>query len=383
MQFEDFEQNTKKEAFTFPDITKEAGEIERVAKQYDPEHAEAFALKFVEKAKQSKLIDMTEEMWSKLENTDSFDISKDGWDKVSEHVDHGNKESGANRDWQDIKQKMEQAVVLDAPIILKRLNELHLVSGNTRLMVARALGKIPKVLLVEMEGIKNKITLDETAEKLKNNLLAYFETLEQAEKEKLTKALDLALELHSDQKDRPDGAYVNHILRVADRVVTDFQIRDTAVVTGALFHDSVEDQAKKLSQMLASENPNERENALLYIQENFGEDAARIVAGVTNSEELDSLEGEERNSAYVEHVVETIQYPKVFYVKLSDFSDNGLNIENVLDVARQKKLAKKYLPLYQIFIDRIRKEDVEIPAEKKQEIEARLISVKQFAERII
>lgn len=89
-------------------------------------------------------------MWGTLDNTDSFDIPSEGWEKVAEHIDHTNQETGATRSWQDLKQKMEQGRELDAPIVLKYQNELHLVSGNTRLMVARALGKTPKILLVEM-----------------------------------------------------------------------------------------------------------------------------------------------------------------------------------------------------------------------------------------
>lgn len=61
-----------------------------------------------------------------------------------------NKETGANISWEDLRQKIEQGQELDAPIVLKLLNEIHLVSGNTRLMVARALNKTSKVLLVEM-----------------------------------------------------------------------------------------------------------------------------------------------------------------------------------------------------------------------------------------
>jgi len=85
-----------------------------------------------------------------LDNTDSFDITPEGWEKVAENIDYTNQETGAKRSWQDLKQKTEQGQELDAPIVLKYQDELHLVSGNTRLMVARALGKTPKVLFVEM-----------------------------------------------------------------------------------------------------------------------------------------------------------------------------------------------------------------------------------------
>lgn len=155
MELKNFEQKPEKETFVFPDINKEMGEIERTSTNYNPKDPEVFIRAFIEKAKESRLFNLTEEMWSELENTDSFDILKDNFEKVKEHTEYYNKETSSNRDWQDLKQKMEQGQELDAPIILKYLNKLHLVSGNTRLMLARALGKTPKVLLVEMEDINS------------------------------------------------------------------------------------------------------------------------------------------------------------------------------------------------------------------------------------
>ena len=139
-----------KTVFIFPAIEKERGEIERVAQKYNPQNLEALVRYFYKKAAQSKLIDLTEEMWGALGNTDSFNIPRNGWEKVAEHINHTNQETGAARNWEDLKQKIEQGYELDAPIILKHSDEIHLVSGNTRLMVARALGKSPKVLVVEI-----------------------------------------------------------------------------------------------------------------------------------------------------------------------------------------------------------------------------------------
>lgn len=141
---------SKEVTFILPDINKERGEIGRVAQKYSLDNPEAFARQLYDKAQESALVDLTEDMWSILDNTDSFDIPPDGWEKVAGHVDYTNQETSATRSWQDLKQKMEQGQELDAPIILKYQDKLHLVSGNTRLMVSRALGKTPKILLVEM-----------------------------------------------------------------------------------------------------------------------------------------------------------------------------------------------------------------------------------------
>src|SRR3989344_7233648 len=135
-------------AFIFPNVEAEQGEIERVASQFAGEDPAAFTNQFIERSKTSKLLTMDEETWGKLENTDSFDIQSGDWEAVEDHAVAGH--SSAPRDWQKLKTKIERGESLDAPIICQKGGRLHLVSGNTRLMVTRALGKLPQVLLVNM-----------------------------------------------------------------------------------------------------------------------------------------------------------------------------------------------------------------------------------------
>lgn len=140
----------QKPSFIKPSLKDEYGEIERVSSIFQNENKADFIATFIEKASNTALSTLSEDQWKNLENTDSFDIGIGEWDKVAEHIDYINQETGAQRDWKDIREKMEQGKELDAPIILKYNNTLHLVSGNTRLMVARALGVLPEVLFVEI-----------------------------------------------------------------------------------------------------------------------------------------------------------------------------------------------------------------------------------------
>jgi hypothetical protein len=135
--------------FKFPNLEIERGEIERVASTFSPNNKEDFVKRFFTEVKNTKLIPLTEDIWSTLENSDSYGISKNGWDEVQHHAVEGH--TNNPRDWQVIKESILKATQINAPIILKFGTQFHLVAGNTRLMVSRAMGIIPDVLLVEMK----------------------------------------------------------------------------------------------------------------------------------------------------------------------------------------------------------------------------------------
>ncbi len=129
----------KKEHFKFPDIEAEHGEFDRVAKTFG---FDSGTLEFLA-GEEGRMIDMGDELVLVLENSDVSKVKYGDWDTV------GNLAREYGRDWVDIKEKMERGTTLDAPIIMKYDDVYHLISGNTRLMVARALGIVPQVLLFE------------------------------------------------------------------------------------------------------------------------------------------------------------------------------------------------------------------------------------------
>lgn len=195
-------------------------------------------------------------------------------------------------------------------------------------------------------------------------------------KKKVEEALNLALKIHKDQKPRPDGPYVNHILRVSNRIVEEYGIKDPELVMAGLLHDSVEDQAKKLADMIYDvETNSEREKALLYIKNTFGERVEKIVKKLSNPEpETEGLSPQEKNNIYKEHVKGAIEDSDVLPIKLSDFSDNALNLESVSDPARRLKLSKKYLPVIEVFISRLDRAQDILSEEKITEMKSRLTS---------
>ncbi len=135
----------KRSIFFSPSILKEElGEIERTAKIFKSEDAKGFMKKFIERAEKGNLVDLTEDIWAKLENTDSYDIPVGGFEVVQHNAEQ------VGREWKSKKKALENEVLMPAPIVLKFGERYHKVAGNTRLMLARAMGGTPKVLIVDM-----------------------------------------------------------------------------------------------------------------------------------------------------------------------------------------------------------------------------------------
>ena len=130
----------QKEQFIFPNLGKEYGEFERVAEKYSLTSAR----ELITIARAGKLVTLSEDLWSQLENTDSYHINEDDFGQVAEFS------TMVNRDWESLKDKIVAGQELDAPIVMKLQGHYHVVSGNTRLMVARAAAIRPKVLLFEV-----------------------------------------------------------------------------------------------------------------------------------------------------------------------------------------------------------------------------------------
>lgn len=135
-----------KEYFKHPNIENEDGEFNRVAETFGVE-----ASTLISQAHKGELIQLTENLLNSLENTNANTFEAGDWEAVH---NHSNPDGVFKRDWQVLRDKIEAGVVLDAPIIMKFGSRYHLVSGNTRLMIARAKGIYPKILLFEIDGIQ-------------------------------------------------------------------------------------------------------------------------------------------------------------------------------------------------------------------------------------
>ena len=125
-----------------PDIKGEMDEIQRVAQYLNRE--EGFHVKveeLVDIFDKSTERTLTDNIWKKLENTESNEITKGDMDavyNVSKMYDKSNPDK--------LKSKFEDGTY-KRPLILKFGDRYHLVAGNTRLSTAAAMGINPKVFI--------------------------------------------------------------------------------------------------------------------------------------------------------------------------------------------------------------------------------------------
>ena len=173
-------------------------------------------------------------------------------------------------------------------------------------------------------------------EGLRARFAAEIETWPEADQRRLNRALDLAARLHAaDRREREP--YINHLLRVAIRIMSHYGVHDTDVVAAALLHDAVEDHAAELA-----DAPGGREAALSVLAREFGPRVAELVAAVTNPEYAPDRDTHEQ---YREHVADSLRRnPWARVIKASDFTDNGVGLIHTSG-PRLHHLAGKYAPL--------------------------------------
>ena len=179
----------------------------------------------------------------------------------------------------------------------------------------------------------------------------------------LNRALELAARLHAaDRREREP--YVNHLLRVAIRIMSHYGVHDADVVVAALLHDAVEDHAAELAGGAADQAA-----ALAVLAAEFGPRVAELVAAVTNPEYAPDRDTHEQ---YREHVADSLRRnPWARVIKASDFTDNGVGLIHTTG-PRLRKLAGKYAPLVPVLQELIALPDTPLDAPARQHILAQL-----------
>jgi hypothetical protein len=174
-------------------------------------------------------------------------------------------------------------------------------------------------------------------------------------------ALALASRLHAADR-RQREPYVNHLLRVAIRILHHYQVRDTDVTCAALLHDAVEDHAADIAS-------GGRDDALGVLAARFGGRTAVLVAAVTNPQ---YQPGRDEHRQYREHVAASLEAsPWARVIKASDFTDNAIGVIH-LTGPKLSRLARKYGPLVPVLRELILRPDTPLDADVKTMIAAQL-----------
>jgi hypothetical protein len=191
----------------------------------------------------------------------------------------------------------------------------------------------------------------------------------EADRLRLERALELAARLHAaDRRDREP--YLNHLLRVAIRIMSHYHVHEADVVCAALLHDAVEDHAAELAGSGEDADPRTRQQAALgVLAAEFGPRVAELVGAVTNPPFAPDRSAHEQ---YREHVAESLRdSPWARVIKASDFTDNGVGLIHTTG-PRLRKLADKYAPLVPVLRDLIARPDTPLDAAVKEHILAQI-----------
>ena len=159
---------------------------------------------------------------------------------------------------------------------------------------------------------------------------------------RLDEALRLASKLHAEDR-RVREPYMNHLLRVAIRIIRYYGIRDVDVITAALLHDAVEDHPAELAGLPETLGHDRlTEAALAELARRYNPRVAELVRSVTNPEYDPDRD---RNEQYRVHVAESLDRdPWARVIKVSDFTDNGVGVIHTT-YEKAYSSACKYRPL--------------------------------------
>jgi len=214
-----------------------------------------------------------------------------------------------------------------------------------------------------------------------------------ADRRRLERALAVAGRLHAADC-RQREPYVNHLLRVAIRILSHYGVRDPDVVCAALLHDAVEDHPAELAagrrQQAASAadggqqagdgqqvSDGAQQAALAAVAAEFGLRVAELVAAVTNPV---WRPGQDQHEQYREHVATSLENcPWARVIKVSDFTDNGVGLIHTTGPALDR-LAGKYAPLVPVLREMIARPDTPLSDEAKARIIGQLdLAAERFA----
>ena len=155
------------------------------------------------------------------------------------------------------------------------------------------------------------------------------------DRRKIQAALNKAIELHGNQKRLSGEPYIIHPVSVAS-ILIDMKM-DAMTVMAALLHDTVEDTGYTLEEL----------------QNDFGEETARLVNGVTKISGVKlSKKNEQEAESIRKMLIAMTQDIRVIIIKLADKLHN-ISTVHFLPPERAKRFARECLDIYAPLAERL------------------------------
>jgi len=182
----------------------------------------------------------------------------------------------------------------------------------------------------------NKTVNLQIAREYKSLLKLSYQTLNESDKVLIRKALDIAIDAHSDQIRKSGKAYIFHPISVAKIVASKIGL-DAPSIASALLHDVVEDTRYSIDK----------------IEEIFGQEIAKIVDGLTK---ISKLKKEKILSIQAENFRKMLltlnDDIRVILIKIADRLHNMKTLD-FLSEEKQLKIASETLYIYAPIAHRI------------------------------
>ena len=157
----------------------------------------------------------------------------------------------------------------------------------------------------------------------------------------LNRAYDFSKQAHGAQTRESGALYFSHPLEVAD-ILTNYRLDGASIVT-ALLHDTLEDT----------------EITEADIRDNFGDEIAQLVDGVTKLTRLELQSNKAKQAEnFRKFVLATSRDIRVLLVKLADRLHNMRTIQHVEKPERRRRIARETMDIYAPLAARIGMHDI-------------------------
>ena len=200
---------------------------------------------------------------------------------------------------------------------------------------------------------------------LRDRFALEIESFPPVESLQLEEALRLASKLHAEDR-RVREPYLNHLLRVAIRIIRYYGIRDVDVITAALLHDAVEDHPAELAGLPETLGHDLlTDAAVAELARRYNARVAELVRSVTNPEYDPERDRNEQYRMHVEQSLDRDPWARV--IKVSDFTDNGVGVIHTT-YEKAYSSACKYRPLVPKLRELVGRPDTPLSIEAKDHI---------------